>query len=125
MTLKVDPRHRWRIRLFKLLYQSLFQADSQIQDQIEMITKAQPQVDQLIHKYAPEWPIDKINKVDLSILRLAVYELLTKHAPYKVVINEAVEIAKTYGSDRSGAFVNGVLGKMVKQEKLIKQIYDL
>ncbi len=125
MKISSDPRHRWRIRQFKLLYQSLFQTGDLSQKQVQEILKLQTKIDRLIRKYAPEWPIDKINKVDLSILRLAVYELLTKHAPYKVVINEAVEIAKTYGSDRSGAFVNGVLGKMIKQEELIKQIYAI
>ncbi|NOY15062.1 MAG: transcription antitermination factor NusB [bacterium] len=114
-----DPRHRWRLNMFKLLYQYSFQPDNpEISQPILPIIKSFTTIDKMITKHAPEWPLDKINKVDLAILRLAVYELLTQHAPYKVIIDEAVEIAKQYGSDRSHAFINGVLGQIVSQEKL-------
>ena len=67
-----------------------------------------------IRKAAPEFPIEKINKVDLAILRLAVYELFfEKSAPPKVVVDEAIELAKEYGSETSGGFVNGALGKLI------------
>ncbi len=113
------PKHRRRIHLFKSLYQLLFTTNNQdkLYQETKDIQEKLPQIDKLISQYAPEWPIDKINKVDLAILRLAIYELLTKNAPYKVIIDEAVEIAKTYGSQNSAAFVNGVLGKLVEKEK--------
>ena len=72
----------------------------------------------IIEKAAPEWPIDKISVVDRNILRLGLYELLfadRKEVPAKVAINEAIELAKTYGGDTSGRFVNGVLGSVYKE----------
>ena len=73
-------------------------------------------IDQKIAKAAPEYPIEKINKTDLAILRLAVYELLLeKSQPAKVIIDEAVELAKEYGGDSSPAFVNGALGKLIEK----------
>lgn len=68
------------------------------------------EIDRIISLCATEWPIDKINRIDLAILRLALAELLTKSAPKKVIIDEAVELAKEFGSQSSPAFVNGVLG---------------
>lgn len=72
-------------------------------------------IDQLIGKCAPDRPISQINKIDLSILRLSAFELIIeKTAPLKVVIDEAVELGKEFGSDSSPSFINGVLGKFVK-----------
>lgn len=70
------------------------------------------ELDQLIHQFAPEWPVDQLAIIDRNILRLALFEIGAKDgdAPPKVVINEAVELAKTFGSDSSPRFVNGVLG---------------
>jgi N utilization substance protein B len=70
------------------------------------------QLDQLIHKYAPDWPVDQLAVVDRNILRLALFEIgcQTSDTPAKVVINEAVELAKTFGGDSSPRFINGVLG---------------
>jgi len=65
---------------------------------------------------SPAWPIDKLNKIDLAILRLSIYELLIGNIPPKVIIDEAVEIAKEYGSESSPSFVNGVLGTIYKEE---------
>ena len=74
------------------------------------------QIDEIISKSAPEWPIDKIAKIDLAILRIAVYELLyQKDIPSKVSIDQAVELAKLYGNDTSGKFVNGVLGTIADE----------
>src|SRR5258708_2953085 len=71
-------------------------------------------IDRMIAKAAPAWPIEKINKIDLSILRLAAYELtLDNQAPPKVVVDEAIELAKEFGSESSPGFVNGVLGKLI------------
>ena len=69
------------------------------------------QIDQIIAKSAPEWPIEQISLIDKSILRLAIFELnYGKDAPPKVIINEAVELAKQFGSENSSKFINGVLG---------------
>ena len=65
-----------------------------------------------------KWTIERISKIDIAILKVAIYELIYSNLPYKVVINEAVELAKKYGDDSSRAFVNGVLASVVKKEKL-------
>lgn len=75
-------------------------------------------IDNYISDCAPSWPIEKINKIDLSILRLAIFELLKKDAPTKVIVDEAVELAKSFGSESSASFVNGVLGKVISDIKL-------
>lgn len=81
----------------------------------EGIEKNLKKIDQMIAKYAPEWPIEQITLVDRNILRIGVYELaLDKDVPSKVAINEAIEIAKAYGSESSGKFVNGVMGAIYK-----------
>jgi len=70
-------------------------------------------IDHNIQKFAPSWPIEQIAVIDRNILRLAIFEiLLNNKAPVKVAINEAVELAKTFGSDSSSKFVNGVLGSV-------------
>lgn len=71
--------------------------------------------DRLSSDLAPGWPVHRQPPVDRAILRLAYHELTAGRAPYKVVINEAVELAKTFSSDRSPSFVNGVLDKMARQ----------
>ncbi len=71
------------------------------------------QLDQNIRDFAPAWPLDQISIIDRNILRLAIYEILHDSTiPVKVAINEAVELAKTYGSDNSSRFINGVLGSV-------------
>jgi N utilization substance protein B len=76
-------------------------------------------LDKLIAHYAPEWPVEQIAIVDRNILRMAIYEIMHRDdTPTKVAINEAVELAKEFGSDSSGRFVNGVLGSLVAQEPL-------
>jgi N utilization substance protein B len=62
-----------------------------------------------------DWKIDRISKIDLSILKLAIYEIKYKDIPFKVVINEAVELAKKYGEDNSKNFVNGILASVIKE----------
>ncbi len=75
------------------------------------------QLDNLITEAAPEWPINKISKIDLVLLRIALYEILyERDIPVKVSIDEAVELAKQFGNDTSGKFVNGVLGTIVIKE---------
>jgi N utilization substance protein B len=86
------------------------------------VVKNLKKIDGYITKYAPEWPIDQITKVDRNILRIGVYELIfDKDVPSKVAINEAIEIAKTFGGESSGKFVNGVLGSIYRDmDKVIK-----
>lgn len=76
------------------------------------VIEHRPEIDQRISKAAPAWPIDQMAKLDKNILRLAIFEILFDNSatPVKAVINEAVELAKTFGSDTSSKFVNGVLG---------------
>ncbi len=82
-------------------------------------------LDRLIQRYAPEWPIDQIAIIDRNILRIAVYEVLhAQEIPLRVAINEAVELAKVYGSDTSPRFVNGVLGSLVASEEVLRTTYS-
>ena len=74
-----------------------------------------PAIDEIIVKYAPSWPIEQITNVDRNVLRLGIYELkIAQDVPPKVAINEAIELAKSYGGPASGKFVNGVLGSIYK-----------
>ncbi|MDX1378962.1 MAG: transcription antitermination factor NusB [Anaerolineales bacterium] len=80
------------------------------------------ELDQTIAKYAPDWPFDQIAAIDRNILRMACWEIAVYHdTPLKVVINEAVEIAKQYGSDSASRFINGVLGSLAEHQNDIKQ----
>ncbi len=85
---------------------------------LDGILQKQTELDLVIEKAAPEWPIDRISPVDRNILRLGLYELLfadRKEVPAKVAINEAIELAKQFGGDNSSRFVNGVLGAVYKE----------
>lgn len=85
---------------------------------VENITRKKEIIDEIIQKAAPEWPIDKINVVDRNILRLGLAELLFgnhEEVPPKVVINEAIELAKSFGGESSSKFVNGVLGAVYRE----------
>ena len=76
------------------------------------------EIDEIIEKYAANWSFSRIAKVDLSILRLAIYELKYTDVPRKVAVNEAVEIAKTYSTEKSPKFINGILGSVIKERCL-------
>jgi N utilization substance protein B len=105
-----DPRHQKRITLMQQLFSFSFQQVS-AGEETEPLIALLPQIDARIEKAAPEWPLAKIARIDLAILRLAVWELCyDKKNPAKVVIDEAVELAKSYGNEHSAKFVNGVLG---------------
>jgi len=106
-----DPRHLRRIKTFKSLFaHSFIEQKTFLTTFPKKVNEKCPQIDPIIEKSAPEWPLAQINKTDLAILRLAVYELLfEKETPAKVIIDEAVEIAKDYGSENSGSFINGAL----------------
>ena len=87
-------------------------------DLLKNIIAKQPELDLIIEKAAPAWPIDRISVVDRNVLRIGLYELLfgdRTEVPPKVAINEAIELAKTFGGDNSGKFVNGVLGAVYKE----------
>jgi len=76
------------------------------------------QIDKIIEKAAPEWPIEQITIVDRNVLRIGLYELLfgnKEEVPPKVAINEAIELAKNFGGESSGKFINGVLGTVYKE----------
>lgn len=80
------------------------------------------QLDEAIAKYAPEWPLDQIAAIDRNILRMALWEMaVQREAPLKVAINEAVELAKQFGSDSTPRFVNGVLGSLAEHRDEIHQ----
>ena len=82
---------------------------------VDNVVRHAPKIDEIIVKYAPEWPIEQITNVDRNILRIGVYELkFSDTIPSKVAINEAIELAKTFGGESSGRFVNGVLGAIYK-----------
>ena len=79
-------------------------------------------LDQLIAKYAPEWPLDQIAAIDRNVLRMALWEFAVyRETPLKVAINEAVELAKLFGSDSAPRFVNGVLGALADHQNEIQQ----
>ncbi|MEA4812031.1 MAG: transcription antitermination factor NusB [Anaerolineaceae bacterium] len=86
------------------------------------VHKTTTQLDDLISRHAPEWPLDQVAVIDRNILRMALWEIaFYRETPLKVVINEAVELAKLYGTDSSPRFVNGVLGSLVESLEKIKQ----
>jgi transcription antitermination protein NusB len=85
---------------------------------VEGVLKNQEKIDQLIEKCAPEWPLDQVTVTDRNVLRLGIFELVFGNydeVPPKVAINEAIELAKTFGGESSGRFVNGVLGTIYRE----------
>ena len=89
-----------------------------MQELLDGVVAKRKDIDLIIEKAAPDWPLDKISTVDRNILRIGLFELLfgdRKEVPPKVAINEAIELAKTFGGDSSGRFVNGVLGAVYKE----------
>jgi N utilization substance protein B len=93
-------------------YESAIDDTAFVHDLVKGVIDATSELDGKIQPIAPEWPIEQISRIDRAILRLGLYELLHRadKVPPKVVINEAVELAKAFGSDNSSKFVNGVLG---------------
>ena len=108
-----DPRHILRQKLVEDLFKNDFKKQK-ISPKAEAIYQKQKELDAIITKAAPEFPIEKINKVDIAILRVAVYELIIEQKePPKVIIDEAVELAKEYGGEGSPSFINGALGSIL------------
>ena len=131
-------RSEIREEAFKLIYSLEIQKKEPIEEQIELYIKSNSIDDKKAIEYIEDavkgieknkeaitekieknlkqdWKIDRISKVDLAILKLAIYEIKYKDIPFKVVINEAVELAKKYGEDNSKNFVNGILASIIKE----------
>lgn len=110
----LDPRHKRREHLVEELFKQDFHPQ-RVSVEAREIFEHKNVLDAKIAKAAPEFPVDKINKVDLAILRLAVYELtLKQQEPPKVIVDEAIELAKEFGGDTSPSFINGALGNIIK-----------
>ena len=127
-----------RENAFKLIYSLEIQEVENLEEQIELFFESNSIKEENAKKYITdviigidkykeeilknieqnlkvEWKLNRISKMDLSILKLAIYEIKYKEIPYKVAINEAVELAKKYGEDKSKNFVNGILASVVKE----------
>lgn len=146
--MSTDPRHTARIAVIQKLFERNFNTQSisegydleyDIEDLktfigedfdehlfkslFEGTQKTFSKADSIITKLAPEWPISMINPVDLQILRMSIFEgFIAKLTPEKVVIDEAIELAKEFGGNTSGRFVNGVLGNLHKNDELKKEL---
>lgn len=117
MKTALDPRHKKRQKLVEELFKVDFHKQT-VSDKTKIIVVKLDFIDKEIQKAAPEFPIEKINKIDLAILRLAVFELLVeKKEPTKVIIDEAIELAKEYGGETSPSFVNGALATLKVYQK--------
>lgn len=132
---EIDPRHKARQIALAALFSASFEnptkesvlnhskevigsegSDAKLGDTIFAgVLENMGTIDKIITASAPTWPIDQIDRIDLMCLRIAIFELyFSKNIPYKVAINESIELAKEFGGDKSGKFVNGVLGTVVK-----------
>lgn len=135
-------RTEMRELAFKLIYSLEIQNSDNIEEQIELyfqqnkienqkvieyiediilgMNKNKTEIEDIIKKCLTEkWTIERISKINLSILKMAIYEIKYKDIPYKAEINEAVELAKKYGEDTSSRFINGALATAVKQMQLV------
>ena len=131
-------RSETRELAFKLLYSLEIQKNENLEEQIELYVQNNCIEDSIVIEYIKDciigieenkedivktieglltenWKIERISKINLSLLKLAIYEIKYKNIPFKVEINEVVELAKTYGEDKSSMFINGALAKLVKE----------
>ena len=135
-------RSKAREYAFKLLYSlQINKSTDELEDQLNIFEESENIVDAETKEYISDvingvsknsegitneikknikqdWTIDRISKIDLALLKLGIYEMLYSKLPYKVVVNEVVELAKRYGDDNSKAFVNGVLASIIKENNL-------
>lgn len=120
MKTRKDPRHLQRVSVMQELFAMEFSRKNKPKlKYTKEIVEKQDEINKLLTAAAPLWPVDKINKIDLAILRLAVFELMFgKDAPPKVIVDEAVELGKEYGSDASPSFINGALGKLIEEHNI-------
>ena len=132
-------RSEMREQAFKIIYSLEIQKNENLEEQLELYIESNEIKDESAIEYIKDavlgieenkkeildnieknlkkdWKIERISKIDLVILKLAIYEIQYKEIPYKVVINEAVELAKKYGEDNSKNFVNGILASIVKEK---------
>lgn len=116
MKTSTDPRHKKRLAKVIAVFSHSF-TNPKADASINSILANLKTIDDAISSAAPDWPLKNINKIDLAILRVATDELLSSDTPPKVVIDEAVEIAKQYGAENSSSFINGVLGTILKQKE--------
>lgn len=120
MKTPLDPRHKKRQELVQELFKYEFFSQPVNKDALNIVSHKKI-IDETINKAAPEFPVEKINKIDLAILRLATYELIIeKKAPPKVIIDEAIELAKEFGGETSPSFINGALGTIIKNNESAK-----
>lgn len=133
-------RSEMREQAFKIMYSLEIQKNENLEEQLELYIESNEIKDESAIEYIKDavlgieenkkeilanieknlkkdWKIERISKIDLVILKLAIYEIKYKEIPYKVVINEAVELAKKYGEDNSKNFVNGILASIVKEKE--------
>lgn len=91
---------------------------------VDGVRRRAGELDALIQKHAPEWPMDQMAIIDRNILRMAIWEFaIDRTTPIKVAINEAIELAKLFGSDSAARFVNGVLGSLAaRQDELVREL---
>lgn len=115
MKTATDPRHLKRREAVKVLFAETYTHQPNPPELVENILTQKDKINKKIEEAAPQWPIDKLNKIDLVILWLAVYELENGDTPPKVIIDEAVELAKEFGSESSSSFINGVLGTIYQE----------
>lgn len=138
-------RSKSREQAFKLLYSMQIVKSDNVEEQIKLyieeeeitnketieyiediingtIAKENEIEKQIEENIKKDWTISRISKIDLGLLKLGIYEMLYSKVPYKVVINEVVELAKKYGTDSSKSFVNGVLASIVKKNGIEKDI---
>ncbi|HUD07829.1 MAG TPA: transcription antitermination factor NusB [Candidatus Saccharimonadales bacterium] len=102
-------------------YNHLIDDTTFVEDLVHGIIKYQQKLNEILQPVAPEWPIDQIARMDRIVLYIGLYELIYgKDIPPKVVINEAVELAKAFGGENSSKFINGVLGTVLRQKETAK-----
>ncbi len=111
-----DPRHLKRRQIVKDLFAYSFNPQK-VSPETHQVLEHLIEIDKKIEESAPLWPVDKLNKTDLAILRLGVYEMLFEKTPSKVIIDEAVELAKEFGTETAPSFVNGVLGNLLTNDQ--------
>jgi N utilization substance protein B len=107
-------------------------AENQIDDELRIFTQSlirgvrekQAVIDRLIQQFAPEWPLDQVAVIDRNLIRMAIYEVIFMATPPGVAINEAVELAKEYGSESASRFVNGVLGTFAAQSETLRPMIE-
>lgn len=122
----VDDRHQGRMARLQLLFAASFAEFDQTAITgewsaaelawLEEIQAQLPEIDQLVAAHAPERPLPEINQIDLNIMRLIIHEQRASQTPVKVLIDEAIELAKEFGSESSAKFVNGVLAKILFED---------